>query len=42
MQNNQLKVSVIIPMYNSAEYIGNTIESILNQSYENIELIIID
>lgn len=42
MQNNQLIISVIVPMYNSASYIGKTIESILNQTYRNIELIIVD
>ena len=36
------KVSVIIPAYNHEKYVGATIESILNQTYKNIELIIID
>jgi teichuronic acid biosynthesis glycosyltransferase TuaG len=35
-------VSVIIPNYNSQKYITETINSILLQSYENIEVIIVD
>lgn len=36
------KISVILPVYNSEEYINESITSILNQTYENFELIIID
>lgn len=36
------KVSIGMPAYNSAKWIGSTIDSILNQSYKNIELIISD
>lgn len=35
-------ISVIITNYNYADYIGQAIESVLNQTYKNIELIIID
>ena len=35
-------VSVCIPAYNSAEYITETIQSILKQSYSNLELIVVD
>ncbi len=35
-------VSVIIPTYNSAVYICEAIESIFNQDYKNIEIIVID
>lgn len=37
-----LKVSLIISVLNGSEKIKDTIESILNQSYSNFELIIID
>lgn len=40
--NQDIKISVIIPVYNTAQYIEQCIESILNQSYENIELILVD
>lgn len=36
------KVSVIMPVYNAEKYIVKAISSILEQSYENFELIIID
>ncbi len=35
-------VSVIMPTYNHAKFIGKAIESVLNQTYPNFELIIID
>ncbi len=35
-------VSVLMPAYNAEKYIAEAIESILNQTYKNFELIIID
>ena len=37
-----LKVSVIIPVYNLEDYISDCIESIINQEYRNLEIIIVD
>jgi glycosyltransferase involved in cell wall biosynthesis len=36
------KVSVLVPSYNHGRYIQERIESIVNQTYANIELIVID
>ncbi|MEH2161727.1 MAG: glycosyltransferase [Nostoc sp.] len=36
------KISVIIPAYNSEKTIGYTIQSVLNQTFRNLELIIIN
>lgn len=35
-------VSVIIPLYNREEYIGEALESILNQTYKNLEILVVD
>lgn len=35
-------VSIIMPSYNTASFISKTIESVLNQTYKNWELLIVD
>ena len=35
-------VSIIVPVYNTAEYVEECIQSILSQSYKNIELILVN
>ena len=39
--NNPL-VSIIIPTYNRAHFIGETLESVIAQTYENWECIVVD
>lgn len=36
------KISVIVPIYNVEKYLGRCIDSILEQNYENVELILIN
>lgn len=35
-------ISIVIPIYNSATFLEKTLDSLLNQSYRNIEFIIVD
>ncbi len=40
--NEEPLVSVIIPTYNSAQFIPNSVSSVASQTYPNIEILIID
>ena len=35
-------VSVIIPVYNSAQFLKQSLESVINQTYQNIEIICVN
>lgn len=37
-----MKISVVIPLYNAEPYISRCLDSVLRQSYKNIEIVIVD
>ena len=41
-KEKKIKIDIILPNYNSSNYIKETIKSIINQSYKNWNLIIVD
>ena len=41
-QTNNVKISIIIVNYNNAKYLKKSLETTLNQSYRNKEIIVID
>lgn len=42
MSNTNPRISVIMPVYNASAYLAESIESILNQTFKNFELIILN
>ena len=38
----QPKISIIIPVYNGENYLRESIESAINQTYKNIEIIVVN
>ena len=42
LDNKNILISVILPIYNAQRYLKETIESILNQTHENFEFIILN
>ena len=39
---SEILVSVVLPIYNVEEYLNRAIESIVSQTYENLEIILVD
>lgn len=42
MSNDKPKVSIVVPVYNCESYIEKCIQSLLNQTYRNLEIILIN
>ncbi len=42
MQNNDIKFSIIVPVYNVEKYLSKCLDSLVNQTYSNIEIICIN
>ena len=40
--NKQPAITVFMPVYNAEKYLKEAIDSILNQTFQNFELLIID
>ena len=38
----KMKVSIVIPVYNTEQYVEECIQSALNQTYKNIEVIVVN
>lgn len=39
---NLEKISVIVPIYNIEQYLKNCVDSIIKQTYKNLEIILVD
>lgn len=37
-----MRISIVIPVYNASKYIGQCIDSILSQSFQDIEVILVN
>lgn len=42
MEEEKIKTSVIIPVYNTKEYLEQCVESVLAQTQKEIEIILVD
>ncbi len=40
--NQMIKFSVVLPIYNVEKYLNRCLDSVMNQTYENLEIILVD
>ena len=39
---NKYKISIVVPVYNNEEYLEHCVDTLINQSYRNLEIILVD
>ena len=42
MEHFHPKISIVIPVYNGADFVAEAIDSALNQTYDNVEIIVVN
>ncbi len=42
LEYNEKKISIIIPCYNVEKYVGQCLDSIINQTYKELEIILVN
>ena len=42
MKNKDALISIIVPIYNVAQYLPRCLDSLLHQTYSNLEIILVD
>ena len=42
MNNNKGLISVVVPVYDVEKYLHRCVDSIINQNYSNIEILLVD
>ncbi|MDD6055270.1 MAG: glycosyltransferase family 2 protein [Helicobacter sp.] len=42
MQNQSKKVGIVIPIYNVEKYLKDCLESVINQTYKNLKIVLVD
>ena len=42
MRDETVKISIVVPIYNVEDYVKSCIESIIGQTYRNLEIILVD
>ena len=40
--DNKTKISIVIPVYNVSKYLRECLDSVINQKYQNLEIILVD
>ena len=42
MDVDELKISIVVPVYNVRQYLSESLDSVINQTYTNLEIIVVD